>query len=111
MKENIRDFLVHFECPVQYIGFSVLMEAINVASDYLGEIKANLKSIYIELEKRCKISRLCIERNLRTLINVWSKSEKFKELFDDIPTNAKMIITLAHKCLRPNESVYDILLS
>ena len=111
MRENIRNFLIHYDCPVEYNGFNVLVEAVVIATKYLGEIKGNIKGIYAELASKHKISRLCIERNLLTLRTAWSNSKKFKQLFDEIQTNAKMIIFLAHKCPRPNESVYDILLS
>lgn len=111
MKNYVREFLLDYDCPMEYLGFSVLCDALCVACEYLGEVKPNLKCIYLEVGRKQKMSRLSIERNLRTLIKVWSVKPKFKELFDEVPTNAKLIISLSHKILRPNSSVYDILLS
>lgn len=110
MKNYIADFLIEYDCPVEYIGFSILCDALCVACQDLLEVNNNLKCVYLEVGHKHKMTRLSIERNLRTLITVWSKKPKFKELFDEIPTNAKLVISLSHKILRPNASVYDMLL-
>jgi hypothetical protein len=97
MKNTIENFLKEYKCPMQYKGFFVLTDVILSSIKYLEEIKNSLKTIYWEVGKKHNVPRLCIERNLRTLINVWSKDEKFYSLFNTIPTNAELIITLAHK--------------
>ena len=119
MRKSIERFLIEHDCPLEYMGFSILVEAIACSAKYVGDIKSNLKSIYIEVGGKFNISRLCIERNLRTLMAAWAGTEKFCQLFEDVPTNAKLIISLTHKCfdtpkperIKSRASVYDILFS
>lgn len=110
MKYYVTQFLMDYDCPVEYIGFAILRDAICAACKDLLEVNNNLKCIYLEVGHKHKMTRLSLERNLRTLIKVWSAKPRFKELFDEIPTNAKLIISLAHKAMFRNSSVFDTLL-
>ena len=96
MRAEVEKFLMDYDCPLQYTGFSILTEAILCSSKYLGEIKSNLKNIYTDVGKKYDMSRLCIERNLRTLMTAWSNKKGFHELFTETPTNAKLVISLTH---------------
>ena len=110
LKTFVENFLIENECPVDYVGFQILSAVLCEACGNLGEVKTNLKSIYIAAGQKLHMSRLSIERDLRTLIAKWSPSKKFQELFPETPTNAKLVMTLAYKVQRPNSSVYDIYL-
>lgn len=108
LKSHVQEFLIKHDCPMEYTGFNVLVDVLCEACESLSEVRTNLKSIYISVEQKYKMTRLNIERNLRTLIEKWEPEKKFKDLFKETPTNAKLIVTLAHKVQRPNSSVYDI---
>ena len=82
VKTGICDFLLSYDCPSEYIGFPILIDLLKAAIDNYAELAFNLKSIYYRVAKERKITRLCIERNLTTLLDHWAEAEKFKELFD-----------------------------
>ena len=119
-KTEVERFLTEYDCPVGYSGFYVLTEAVLYAAEHLGKIKGNMKDVYIEVGNKLNMGRSNIERNMRTLLSVWSETEKFKLLFDTTPTNAKLIITFAHKFImgrkqiakKPHRvSIYDVIFS
>jgi hypothetical protein len=88
---------MQYGCPLKYNGFAILVDLIEVASRYDGDAKNNLKSIYMEVGDKYYMSRLCVERNLRTLVDAWRVSDKFGELFAQIPTNAELVMMLVNK--------------
>ena len=110
VKTGICDYLISFDCPSEYVGFPILLDLLKTALENFTEMAANLKSIYYRVATRRKITRLCIERNLTTLLDRWSEKEKFKLIFDKRPTNATALNILANKLRYLNCSVYDTLL-
>ena len=110
VKTGICDFLLSYDCPSEYIGFPILIDLLKAAIDNFAELAFNLKSIYYAVADQRKITRLCIERNLTTLLDHWSEREKFKELFEARPTNAVALHIIARKIRYMNCSVYDTLL-
>ena len=110
IKTGICDYLIYYECPSDYIGFSILIDLLEAAIENFAELALNLKSIYYRVARQRKITRLCIERNLTTLLDHWEEKEKFKELFNKRPTNAVLLNILAQKIRYLNCSVYDTLL-
>lgn len=110
IKTGICDYLISYDCPSSYVGFPILCDLLKAALENYTELALNLKSIYLSVAHRRKITRLCVERNLQTLIEKWELTPKFKELFDKEPTNAEMLHILARKMRYLNCSVYDTLL-
>ena len=110
VKTGISDFLIAYDCPSCYVGFPILCDLLKVALENYTELAANLKSIYLTVAHRRKITRLCVERNLHTLVEKWLPSPKFNLLFDKEPTNAELLYILAGKLRYLNCSVYDTLL-
>lgn len=110
LKANIDDYLVKYDCPISYFGYRALREVLWVACHNYGEIKTNLKSIYLDASKKLQMTRLAIERNLHTLLDIWKDSPRFKELFPTIPTNGNLVITLAFKIFHTFHSVFDTLI-
>lgn len=108
LRHNVRELLIKYNCPMEYAGFNILVDVLCEACKNLGEVRTNLKSVYMSVGQKNKTTRLSIERNLRTLIEKWEPEKQFPNLFSETPTNAKLVITLAHKVQRPNSSVYDI---
>ncbi len=110
IKTGISEFLLSYNCPSEYIGYAILCDLLKTALENYDDFTLNLKSIYYSVARQRKITRLCIERNLHTLIERWQEQPKFEELFDTPPTNAKMLHILARKIRYLNCSVYDTLL-
>ena len=110
VKTGICDFLISYDCPCEYIGFPILVDLLKNAIENFTELALNLKSIYYRVARQRKITRLCIERNLTTLFERWEEKKKFKEIFDERPTNATGLNILARKLRYLNCSVYDTLL-
>lgn len=110
VKTGISEFLLSYNCPSEYIGFAILCDLLKTALENYNDLTLNLKSIYYTVAHQRKITRLCIERNLHTLVERWQEQPKFDELFDEAPTNAKMLNVLARKIRYLNCSVYDTLL-
>ena len=110
VKTGICDFLLSYDCPSEYVGFPILVDLLKAAIENYTELALNLKSIYYRVGRQRKITRLCIERNLTTLLERWEEKEKFKALFDYRPTNATALNRLARKIRYLNCSVYDTLL-
>lgn len=110
IKTGISDFLIAFDCPTEYVGFPILCDLLKAALENYADLALNLKSIYLSVAHQRKITRLCVERNLHTLIEKWKVVPKFKELFNDEPTNAQLLNILARKLRYMNCSVYDTLL-
>ena len=110
IKTGISDFLIAHDCPSGYVGFPILCDLLKTALENYTELALNLKSIYLTVAQRRKITRLCIERNLQTLVKKWAPQPKFKLLFEKEPTNAELLYILARKLRYLNCSVYDTLL-
>ena len=110
IKTGISEFLLNYECPSEYVGFPILCDLLQSALENYADLALNLKSIYLSVAHKHKITRLCIERNLHTLVGKWIVKPKFKELFTDEPTNAQLLHILARKLRYMNCSVYDTLL-
>ncbi|MCQ2381779.1 MAG: hypothetical protein MJ054_00560 [Clostridia bacterium] len=110
VKTGISDFLISYECPTDYVGFPILCDLLKTALENYTELALNLKSIYLTVAEQRKITRLCVERNLHTLIEKWMSQPKFKFLFKEEPTNADLLHILARKLRYLNCSVYDTLL-
>lgn len=110
VKTGISEFLISYDCPSEYVGFPILVDLLKAAIENYTDLTLNLKSIYYAVAQQRKITRLCIERNLSTLLEHWVITDKFKKLFDQTPTNAKMLHILARKIRYLNCSVYDTLL-
>ena len=110
IKTGIGEFLITYGCPSEYVGFPILCDLLKVALQNYTDLAANLKSIYLIVAHQRKITRLCVERNLHTLVEKWRLQPKFKELFATEPTNAQLINLLACKLRYLNCSVYDTLL-
>lgn len=110
IKTGISDFLINYECPSGYIGFPILCDLLKAALENYTELASNLKSIYLTVAHQRKITRLCVERNLHTLVEKWMPQPKFKLLFDHEPTNAELLYNLAGRLRYLNCSVYDTLL-
>ena len=110
VKTGISEFLIAHGCPAEYVGFPILVDLLKTAIENYTDLTVNTKSIYYTVARQRKITRLCIERNLTTLLEHWQTEEKFKILFDRVPTNAKMLHILARKIRYLNCSVYDTLL-
>lgn len=115
VKADIISFLEKYTCPTHYNGYAELVELLLAASGYLEDASKNLKTIYYDTAKKHGTTRLCLERNLRTLIVAWSKKPAFKKLFDKMPTNSAFITRLVHLCYAdrtPEEyTAYDLLLA
>ena len=110
IKTGIVEFLMSYDCPSEYVGFPILCDLVSAALDNYIDLALNLKSIYLKVASKRKITRLCVERNLHTLVEKWSPQPKFKELFSEDPTNAQLLHVLARKLRYLNCSVYDTLL-
>ena len=110
IKTGISDFLISYDCPSSYVGFPILCDLLKAALENYTDLALNLKSIYLIVAQRHKITRLCVERNLHTLVEKWRVRPKFNELFDEEPTNAELLHILAGKLRYLNCSVYDTLL-
>lgn len=110
VKTGISDFLIAYECPSGYVGFPILCDLLKAALENYTEMASNLKAIYLKVAHQRKITRLCVERNLHTLVEKWMPQPKFSLLFDDEPTNAELLYILAKKLRYLNCSVYDTLL-
>ena len=110
IKTGIGEFLISYDCPVEYVGFPILCDLLKAALENYNDLSLNLKSIYLTVAEQHKITRLCVERNLRTLVKKWMSQPKFKELFDKELTNAQLLHILARKLRYLNCSVYDTLL-
>ena len=110
VKTGICDFLLSYDCPSEYIGFPILIDLLEAAIENFAELAYNLKSIYYRVAQQRKITRLCIERNLTTLLDHWSENVKFNELFKTRPTNAVALHIIARRIRYLNCSVYDTLL-
>ena len=110
VKTGISDFLITYECPSDYVGFPILCDLLKAALENYTELASNLKSIYLTVAHKRKITRLCVERNLHTLVEKWLVQPKFKLLFDKEPTNAELLHILAKRLRYLNCSVYDTLL-
>ena len=110
VKTGISEFLLSYDCPSEYLGFAILIDLLKAAIENYTELAMNLKSIYYRVARQRKITRLCIERNLTTLFQHWEEHEKFKQIFDKFPTNAKALHVVAGKIRYLNCSVYDTLL-
>lgn len=109
-KTGISEFLISYECPSDYVGFPILCDLLKAALENYLELASNLKAIYLTVASRRKITRLCVERNLHTLVEKWMQRPKFALLFDEEPTNAELLHILARKMRYLNCSVYDTLL-
>ena len=110
IKTGISDFLIEYDCPAGYVGFPILCDLIKASLENYTELSSNLKSIYLTVAQQRRITRLCVERNLHTLVKKWAPQPKFKLLFDKVPTNAELLYILARKLRYMNCSVYDTLL-
>ncbi len=110
IKTGISEFLIKYDCPSEYVGFPILCDLIISALENYTDLALNLKSIYLSVAHKYKITRLCVERNLHTLVEKWIVKPKFKELFSEVPTNAQLLHILARKLRYMNCSVYDTLL-
>lgn len=110
IKTGISEFLIAYDCPSEYVSFPILCDLLKVALQNYTDLASNLKSIYLTVAHQRKITRLCVERNLHTLVEKWMPQPKFKELFTKEPTNAQLLYILARKLRYLNCSVYDTLL-
>lgn len=110
VKTGISNYLISYDCPSEYVGFPILVDLLKTAIENYTDLTLNMKSIYYTVAKERQITRLCIERNLTTLVEHWATTEKFSALFEQAPTNAKMLHILARKIRYLNCSVYDTLL-
>lgn len=110
VKTGISNFLISYGCSAEYLGFPILVDLLKVAIENYTDLTVNLKSIYYAVAEKRKITRLSIERNLSTLLEHWQTNPKFKMLFNEVPTNAKLLHILARKIRYLNCSVYDTLL-
>jgi hypothetical protein len=114
-KETVHKFLRGYDCPFHYNGYTELLDLIIRADGYYWDIVRNLKIIYMDTADSHQTTRLCLERNLRTLTIVWSKERKFHKLFKSKPTNAELIVTLVemiHKKKQEEQrTIYDCLLN
>jgi hypothetical protein len=114
-KNTVHNLLKDYGCPSGYSGYAQLLDLIIIASGYSRNVKRNLKTIYHDATKLHATTRLCIERNLRTLVTAWSKKSKFRELFDEPPTNAELIVLLIdllhYNELPEHRTIYDLLLA
>jgi hypothetical protein len=112
-KKVIDRFLENYDCPTSYNGYEQLVDIVLVGWEYFGRLPQNLKTVYHDVAKAHDTTRLCLERNLNTLIKVWTKRQKFQKLFSVLPTNAELIARiieqLRKKKQRDEYSVYDIL--
>jgi hypothetical protein len=110
-KKIINDFLTEYSCPLKYSGRTQLVDLVIEANKYYGKIATNMKNVYAEVEKMYNTTRLCLERNLRTLVEVWQEESKFNELFPKSPTNMELVtkITVQLHNLTEGKSAYDIL--
>ena len=110
VKTGISDFLMAYDCPSEYVGFPILCDLLKATLENYADLALNLKSIYLTVAQKHKMTRLCVERNLHTLVEKWMLHAKFKELFQTEPTNAQLLHILARKLRYLNCSVYDTLL-
>ena len=110
VKTGISDYLISYDCPFEYLGFQILCDLVYTALLNYTEFTMNLKSVYYTVGAKRKMTRLSLERNLLTLVEHWEGRPKFRELFTEVPTNAKMLHILTRKLRYLNCSVYDTLL-
>ena len=110
IKTGISEFLISYDCPSEYVGFPILCDLLKAALENYTDLALNLKSIYLSVAHQHKMTRLCVERNLHTLVEKWMPYEKFNLLFSEEPTNAELLHILARKLRYLNCSVYDTLL-
>ena len=112
IKTGISEYLIAYGCPSSYVGFPILCDLLKAALENYTDLALNLKSIYLSVAHKRKLTRLAVERNLHTLVEKWIllSPEKFQKLFDHEPTNAELLHTLAGKLRYLNCSVYDTLL-
>ena len=110
IKTGISEYLISFGCPSEYMGFPILCDLLKAALENYTDLALNLKSIYLTVAHHHKITRLCVERNLHTLVEKWASFPKFKLFFEKEPTNAELLHILAGKLRYLNCSVYDTLL-
>jgi hypothetical protein len=116
IKTDVISFLEKYTCPTHYNGYAELVELLLAASEYLEDTSKNLKIIYYDTAKKYDTTRLCLERNLCTLIVAWSKRSAFKKLFDKMPTNSALITCLVRIMCRTDKAAeeytaYDLLLA
>ena len=110
IKTGISDYLISYDCPSGYVGFPLLCDLLKEGLLNFTDMALNLKSIYLKVAHRHKMTRVAVERNLHTLVEKWVPFPKFKELFDKEPTNADLLHSLARRLRYLNCSVYDTLL-
>ncbi len=110
VKTGIREYLISYDCPSDYVGFPILCDLLKAALENFTDLALNLKSIYLTVAQNYKMTRLAVERNLHTLISKWALYPKFNLLFNQEPTNAELLHILAKKLRYLNCSVYDTLL-
>ncbi len=67
----------------KYAGFDMLIYAVNLTCENEDMLKSITKKLYPQIAKHFNTSSLCVERNIRTVINVcWEKGNR--ELLNEI---------------------------
>ena len=93
MKNQITNYLLDHGIKPHYKGFNYVVSAIQIiiqAGTYLP-----IKSVYIKVSEEYGVSRQCVERCIRTLIEASWRTKMPARYFQDKPTNAEFIMDAA----------------
>lgn len=110
-EEKTKRFLEYFGVGDSYQGFHFCAYSMKLATEHPEWLRNVTKSIYPEVAKKFKTSCGCVERNIRTVIEIiWQRGGKeyFKSMTvshisEQRPSNSKFLCLLADYVLSENE--------
>ena len=95
----VKHILYEFEVTQKYVAYKYILKGMNLMRENENYVEHITKTLYIDIAKEYNTSVACVERGIRTTIEImWRNKENNMSLFTDIfgnqyvdyrPTNTK----------------------